>query len=181
MKLLDNLKNLAGGKITIHQEFINKFIKETLDNNEIIKEILLTAGEGSICASLGLLIGEGIPVNLKFEFSLGKYEFNKSNRFVELILLKPAAISIFGINIKAKLAAGIDEAEAIRAGAPGALIKMFNYLSIYEDKYVLDFNKMPGFNKALQNKLSFLLKNLEITELELKNEMLLLHPSIKFF
>ena len=181
MSILDNLKNLAGGNITVHQEFINKLIKENLENSEVIREICLTVGEGFICASFEILIGEGTPVNLKLELSLGKYEFNRSNRFVELILREPAAISIFGINVKAKLAAEIDEAEAIRTGAPEALINMFNYLKIDEDKLVLDFNKMPGFNQSLQNKFGFLLKNLEITKLELKKEMILLHPSIKLF
>ncbi|MFA4886127.1 MAG: hypothetical protein WC601_10205, partial [Desulfotomaculaceae bacterium] len=75
----------------------------------------------------------------------------------------------------------IDEAEASRLGAPEGLINMFGYLTINEDKFVLDFNKMPGFNQALQNKLGFLLNNLEITKLELQNEMIVIHPSIKFF
>jgi hypothetical protein len=181
VNILDNLKNLAGGKITIHQEFINKFIKETLADNEVIKEIFLTVGDGFLCATFEILAGEGVPVNLKLEFSLGKYEFNRSNRFVELILQGPAGISVFGINIKAKLAAEIDEPEAIRAGAPDALINIFNYLTINEDMFVLDFNKMPGFNQALQKKMGFLLKNLEVTKLELKNEMIVFHPSIKLF
>jgi len=181
MSILDNLKNLAGGNITVHQEFINKLIKETLAKNEVIKEILLTVGEGFLSVTAEILAGEGIPIKLKLEFSLGKYEFSRSNRFVELILLKPAVISVFGINIKAKLAAEIDESGAIHAGAPDALINMFNYLTINDDMFVLDFNEMPGFNQALHNRLGFLLKNLEITKLELKNEMLVLHPSIKLF
>ncbi|MEG3071190.1 MAG: hypothetical protein RQM92_10575 [Candidatus Syntrophopropionicum ammoniitolerans] len=58
---------------------------------------------------------------------------------------------------------------------------MFSYLAISENRIVLDFNKMPGFNQALQNKLGFVLNNLEITRLDLQNENLIIHPSIKFF
>ncbi len=181
MSLLENIKSLLGGNITVHQEFINKFIKETLAENKVVREIFLSVEEGCLNATVEILAGNSTPVNLKLELSLGQYEFNRTNRFVELIPLSPVAISVYGVNIKAKLAAEIDEAEARRLGAPEGLINMFGYLTINEDKLVLDFNKMPGFTQALQNKLGFLLNNLEITKLDLLHEMIVIHPSIKFF
>ncbi len=181
MSLLDNIKSLLGGNINVHQEFINKFIKETLGENKVVREIFLTVGEGCLDARVGLVVGEGTPIDMKLELSLGKYEFNRTIRRVELIPLKPVAISVFGINIDARLAAAMDAAEARRLGAPEGLISMFGYLTINEDKLVLDFNKIPGFSQALQNKLGFLLNNLEITKLELQPETIVIHPSIKFF
>jgi hypothetical protein len=181
MNLLDNLKNLLGGNITIHQEFLNKVIKESIADNKVIREIVLSVNQGFLNAAVEILAGESTPVNLNLELSLGKYEFNSTNRFVELILLNPVTIKVYGVNIKTKLAAEIDLASARSAGAPEGLIDMFSYLTINEDRFVLDFNKMPGFSQALQNKLGFLLNNLEITKLELQNENIVIHPSIKFF
>ncbi len=181
MSLLDNIKSLLGGNITVHQEFINKFLKETLEENKVVKEIVLSVEEGCLNATVEILAGESTPVNVKLELSLGQYEFNRINRFVELIPLSPVAVSVYGVKIKAKLAAELDGTEAVRLGAPEGLINMFGYLTINEDKLVLDFNKMPGFTQALQNKLGFLLNNLEITRLDLQHEMIVIHPSIKFF
>lgn len=181
MNILDNIKNLLGGDITIHQEFLNKVIKESIADNKVIREIVLSVNEGFLDAAVEILVGESTPVNLNLELSLGKYEFNRTNRFVELILLNPVTIKVYGVNIKTKLAAEIDMTSARSSGAPEGLIDMFSYLTINEDRFVLDFNKMPGFNQALQNKLGFLLNNLEITKIELQNENIVIHPSIKFY
>lgn len=181
MNIFDNIKNLLGGNITIHQEFINKVIKESVADNKVIREIVLSVKEGFLNAAVELMAGDSTPVNLKLELSLGKYEFNRTNRVIELVLISPVSVRVFGVNIKTKLAADIDRAAAVSSGAPEGLIDMFSYLTINEDRFILDFNKMPGFNQALQNKLGFLLNNLEITKLELQNDMIVIQPSIKFF
>ena len=181
MNILENIKSLFGGNITIHQEFIKKVIKEASADNKTIKGIVLSFNEGFLRADFDLLVGEETPINLQLELSLGKFEFNRTNRIVELLLISPVAIQVYGLNIKAKLTVDIDPAAAETAGAPEELIAMFSYLAISENRIILDFNKMPGFNQALQNKLGFVLNNLEITRLDLQNENLIIHPSIKFF
>lgn len=180
MNILDNIKSLLGGNITVHQDFINKVIKESIEDNKVVREIVLSVKEGLLYAGVELMAGE-TPVSLKLELSLGKYEFNRTNRVIELILASPVSIKFFGVNIKTKLDAELDRTAAISSGAPEGLIDMFDYLTINEDRFILDFNKMPGFNQALQNKLGFLLNNLEIIKLDLQNENIVVHPSIKFF
>ena len=181
MNLLDNLKNLMSGCITIHQDLINKLIKEKLAETSVIREIDISIAEDILKFEVKILAGESTPVNLNLDLSLGKYEFNRNKRFVELIMLSPIAVTVYGINIKTKISAELDQVSAKSAGAPEGLINMFDYLSIYEDRLVIDFNKLPGFSQALQNKLGFLLNNLEIAKLDLKNEMIVIHPSIKFY
>ncbi|MBP7332304.1 MAG: hypothetical protein BWY65_00345 [Firmicutes bacterium ADurb.Bin373] len=181
MNVFENIKNLFGGNITIHQEIINKVIKEALADNKTITDIALSFNEGFLAVAVDILADDSTPVSLKLELELGKFEFNRTNRVIELILISPVTIMVYGITIKAKLTADIDIAAAKIAGAPVDLIDMFSYLAINENSFILDFNQMPGFNQALQNKLGFLLNNLEITELELQNENLVIHPSIKFF
>lgn len=181
MNLLDNLKNLMGGSIIIHQELVKKLIKEKLAENSVIREIDISISDGFVRFAVEILAGENTPVNLNLDLSLGKYEFNRNKRYLELIMLSPIAVSVYGINIKTKISAEIDQASAKSAGAPESLINMFDYLSICEDRIVIDFNKMPGFRQALQNKLGFLLNNLEIAKLGLKNEVVVINPSIKFF
>lgn len=181
MNIFGDIKDLLGGKITLHQEFINKVIKEAIADNKTIKDIVLSFNEGFLAVTVDILADDSTPVNLQLELSLGQYEFNRANRAIELILISPVTIKVYGINIKAKLAAEIDMAAAKSTGAPAELIDMFGYLTINEDRFILDFNQMPGFNQALQNKLGFLLNNLEITKLELQKENIVLHPAIKFF
>lgn len=180
MNIFENIKSLLGGNITVHQDFINKVIKESIADNKVVREIALSVKEGLIDAGVELMAGE-TTVSLKLELSLGKYEFNRTNRIIELILVNPVSIKFYGVNIKTKLAAELDRTAAISSGAPEGLIDMFGYLTINEDRFILDFNKMPGFNQALQNKLGFLLNNLEIIKLDLQNENIVVHPSIKFF
>ncbi len=181
MNLLKNLKNLMSGSITIHQDLINKLIKEKLAENSVVREIDISIAEDILRFTVEIMAGESTPVYLNLDLSLGKYEFNRNNRFVELIMLSPIAVSVYGINLKTKISAEIDRASAKSAGAPEGLVNMFDYLSIYEDRILVDFNKMPGFSQALQNKLGFLLNNLEIAKLSLKNEMVVIHPSIKLY
>ena len=169
------------GSITIHQDLINKLIKEKLAENSVVREIDISIAEDILGFTVEIMTGESTPVYLNLDLSLGKYEFNRNNRFVELIMLSPIAVSVYGINLKTKISAEIDRASAKSAGAPEGLVNMFDYLSIYEDRILVDFNKMPGFSQALQNKLGFLLNNLEIAKLSLKNEMVVIHPSIKLY
>jgi hypothetical protein len=179
MDILNNLKSLLGGNITIHQEFINKLIKEAVAENKAVREIVLEVGEGFLNVRAEITVGVNIPVSMEFKLTLGNYEFNRTKRFVELLLLSPAAVSVYGIRILTRLAAEIDENAASLSGAPESLINVFGYLTIKEDRLILDFNKMPGFTQALQKKTGFLLKNLEITKLDLRNEMIVMHPSMK--
>ncbi|MDD4334426.1 MAG: hypothetical protein PHY77_02345 [Desulfotomaculaceae bacterium] len=181
MTVFDNIKSLFGGNITIHQEFLNKVIREAIADNKTIKDIAISFNEGFFAVAVDILADDSSPVNLQLELSLGKYEFNKTNRVIELLLISPVIIKFYGINIKAKLTADIDIAAAKAAGAPVDLIDMLSYLTINENSFILDFNQMPGFNQALQNKLGYLLNNLEITKLELQKENLVLHPAIKLF
>ncbi|MEG3071189.1 MAG: hypothetical protein RQM92_10570 [Candidatus Syntrophopropionicum ammoniitolerans] len=117
MNILENIKSLFGGNITIHQEFINKVIKEANADNKTIKGIVLSFNEGFLRADFELLVGEETPINLQLELSLGKFEFNRTNRVVELLLISPVAIQVYGMNIKAKLTVDIDPAAAETAGA----------------------------------------------------------------
>lgn len=174
-------KELLGGKINLHQEFINKMIKEAIADHQTIKDLVLSFNEGFLAVAVDVLTGDSTPVNLQLELSLGKFEFNRANRVIELILINPVSIKVYGINIKAKLTADIDIAASKTAGAPADLIDMLGYLTINEDRFILDFNQMPGFNQALQNKLGFLLNNLEINNLELQKENIVLYPAVKFF
>ena len=174
-------KELLGGKINLHQEFINKMIKEAIADHQTIKDLVLSFNEGFLAVAVDVLTGDNTPVNLQLELSLGKFEFSRANRVIELILINPVSIKVYGINIKAKLTADIDIAASKTAGAPADLIDMFGYLTINEDRFILDFNQMPGFNQALQNKLGFLLNNLEINNLELQKENIVLYPAVKFF
>lgn len=181
MSLLDSLKNLINGNITVHQEFINKLIKEALGENKVVKGINLSIGEGFLNATVEILAGESTPVHLEFMLSMSEFEFNKSHRFIEFILRSPITVTVYGVNIKTKLEAELDEDQAKRSGAPEGLVNLFNYLKVKEDKVILDFNKIPGFNQVLQNKLGFILNNLEINKLDLLHEMIVIHPTIKFF
>lgn len=173
------LQNLIHGNLAIHQELINKFLKETLAENQVAKEITVSIKKGVINATALLDAGE-TPIVIKMVMSPGRYEFNRSSRYIELILHGPVVISIHGIEIKARL--DVERSTVPPpAGTPDSLEKILDYLNIKEDKIILDLNKMPGFNQLLQNKLGFVFKNLEITSLELVEEMILIHPSLKFF
>lgn len=175
------LENLIHGNLAIHQELVNKFIREAIAGNKVLKELEISISKGFINATAGIRAGENATIYAKLMLSLGDFVFNRSNRFVELPVHGPVLLSIQGVNIKAKLGIDLDPDPAKHAGAPEGLLSLLQYLSIKEDKITLDFNKMPGFNQMLQNKLGFVLKNLEITKLELVEGMIIIHPTIKFF
>lgn len=175
------LEYLIHGNLVIRQELVNKFIKELIAENNVIKELEISIAGGFINMTAGIRAGENLTVYAKLTLSLGGFEFNRFKRFVELPVHGPVLLSIQGVNIKARLGVELDPDPAKRVGAPEGLINLLHYFNITEDKLTLDFNKIPGFNQILQRKLGFILKNLEITRLELAEGMLIIHPIIKFF
>lgn len=175
------LENLIQGKLTIHQEIINKFLAESLQEHQTIKSIVMTIGGGQIKLVSEIRTGENTTANVKLLLALGGYEFNRFNRFIELLVLSPAIISLQGIVIKARLNIEPDPASAARNSRQAELAGLFNYLKVQEERIIVDFNKIPGFNQLLQNKLGFMLKNLEIARLEIDEEMIVIYPAIKFY
>ena len=175
------LENLIQGNLAIHQELINKFLKETLEGNKTFEavEVFITGGYMNLRAEIRA--GEKAVISVGLMVSLGNFEFNRFKRFVELIVNGPVTLTIHGITITARLGVELDPDPLKRNGTPESLVSLLHFLRIKEDKIVVDFNKIPGFNQALQKKVGFLLKNLEITKLELVEEMLIIHPTIKFF
>lgn len=173
------LENLIHGKLTIHQEIINKFLDEIIENNKNIKTIHVNITGGFINLVVEVRAGEKYTVVVRIRLSLGGYEFNRYNRFLELFIHGPVIISIQGLIIKARLSLDTEPTGLI--GLPDGIIDLLQYLTIKEDRITLDFNKIPGFNQLLQNKLGFMLKNLEVTQLEISEEMIIIHPTIKLF
>lgn len=174
------LQNLIHGNLAIHQELINKFIKETFAGHKTIKNIEVSITGGFIYLAAELSAGN-IPVQVKLVLSLSGYEFDRFKKLLEFTAQGPVTISIDGINIKIKLEVARDDNPANLTGAPERLLNLLEYLDIKEDKITLDLNKTPGFNQLLQNKLGFIFRNLEITSLEVVEEMIIIHPSLKFF
>ncbi|HOV80987.1 MAG TPA: hypothetical protein PK728_12975 [Bacillota bacterium] len=174
------LQNLVHGNLAIHQELVNKFIKETVAGHKTVKNIEVSITGGLIYLDAGLSAGN-IPVRVKLVLSLSGYEFDRHKRVLEFTLQEPVTVSIDGIHIKARLEAAREENAESPAGAPEGLLNLLEYLDIKEDKITLDLNKMPGFNQLLQNRLGFIFRNLEITSLEVLEEMIIIHPSLKFF
>lgn len=175
------LENLIHGNLAIHQELINKFLGEIIEGSKAVKDIKISITGGFINLLAGFRAGDNSTIYVKLVLSIGNFEFNRFNRFMELPVQGPVILSIHGINIKARLGVDLDPDPAKHAGAPEGLLNLLEYLNIKEDKITLDFNKMPRFNQVLQNKLGFLLKNLEVTKLDLVEEMIIIHPTIKFF
>ncbi len=178
MSILDYLIH---GDLAIHQEFINKFIKESIAENKFVSELEVSISEGLINAVADIRAGDDTTVHIKLEMSLGDFVFNRLNRYLELNVPGPVLISVYGVTIRAKLEAEFDHELGQRYGAPEGLISLFQFLSIKEDKIILDFNKIPGFNQALHKKLGFILKNLEVNKLELLDKKIIIRPTIKFF
>ncbi|NPV72852.1 MAG: hypothetical protein HPY89_03455 [Pelotomaculum sp.] len=175
------LTNLIQGNLAIHQDLLNKFLAETIEDNKFIKSIAVSITGGLINLSGEIRTGENSSASIRLALSLGNFEFNRTSRFLELKMHGPVAISIHGIDIQARFSSP-DPETASRAGAPEGLVNILGFLNVKEDTVTLDFNKMPGFMKMLQNKLGLLvLRNLEITRLELLEEMIVIHPSLKLF
>lgn len=173
-------ESLIQGKLTIHQELINKFLGEALQGHKSIKSITVAISGGLINLAAEIRTGESSTAAVAMVLSLGGYEFNRFNRFLELLANSPVTISLQGIRIKARLSIE-PEPPAGQADHPQELAALFRYLNVKEDRVVIDFNKIPGFNRLLQNKLGFVLQNLEIARLELSEGMFVIYPAIKFF
>lgn len=178
MSILDYLIH---GNLTIRQEIIIKFLKKLFEENRYIQDIELSISPGLINIAVTLTSSETTTFKVSLVLSLSNFAFNRNSRFVELPLQGPVLISYQGINIEARLAVVTDPDPVARDKTPESLLQLMDYLIIEEDKITIDFNQIPGFNQLLQNKLGFLLNNLEISKLELGDRMLILQPAIKFF
>lgn len=178
MSILDYLIH---GNLSIRQEIINKFLKKLFDENRYIQDIELTISPGLINLVVTVNSSETTTFKVSLLMSLSNFAFNRNSRFMELPLQSPVLISYQGLNMKARLELVLDPDPAARDNTPESLLRLMEYLIIEEDKITIDFNKIPGFNQLLQKKLGFLLNNLEISKLELGEEMLILQPAIKFF
>jgi len=171
------IENIFHGNLVIHQDLINKFIGEALADNKAVEEVKVSVTAD--CINLTALINAGgkTIVGVKLTLSPGTFEFNRQNRFIELPVNGPVLISLHGIEIKARLR--VDPAPVKHAGTPEGLVNLLQYLDIKENLIKVDFNKIPGFNQALQSKLGFVLKYLEITRLELGEQTIIIHPAVK--
>jgi hypothetical protein len=174
------LKNLLQGNVAIHQEMINKFLKKLIEESNTLDKLSVTIAEGVLNLTAEILAGLGTPINVRVALSIGSFTFNRHERFVEFQVNGPVLISLQGIEIRARLGINLTPDPAERSGALSGLVHALQYLEIKEDKITVNFNRIPGFNNLLQKKLGFLLNYLEITKLELIEEMLIIHPSMKF-
>lgn len=178
MSILDYLIH---GNLAIRQEIINKFLGKLIEENKVVQDIELKISPGLINLAAALSTSESSTFKISLLMSISSFAFNKESRFIELPLKGPVLISTQGLNIKARLEVVMDPDPLVRAQTPENLRRLMEYLVIEEDKITVDFNQIPGFNQLLQKKIGFLLNNLEITRLELGDEVLIVHPAIKFF
>lgn len=175
------LQNLIQGNLTIHQELINKFLKNLIEESNALNGLRISITEGFLNLTAEILAGLGTSISVGLVLSIGSFMFNRHNRFVEFQVHGPVLITVQGIQIKAKLGVDLEPDPTTHTGAPAGLVNVLQYLDIKEEKITVDFNKMPGFNQLLQKKLGFLLNYLEINKLELVEETLIVHPSMKLF
>lgn len=175
------LEYLIHGNLTIRQEVINKFLKGLIEENRYIQDIELRISQGLITLVAIIGLSETSTFKAKMVMSLGNYIFNRNSRYLELPLQEPVLISYQGINIKARLELLMDPDPAAREETPQSLQRLMEYLTVEEDRIIIDFNQIPGFSQLLQKKLGFLLNSLEIARLELGEGMLIVQPAIKFF
>ncbi|HHU86352.1 MAG TPA: hypothetical protein GXZ25_06035 [Peptococcaceae bacterium] len=173
------LKNLLQGNLAIHQEMINKFLKKLIEESNTLNKLNISITEGLLNLTAEILAGLGTSINVKIALSINSLTFNRHNRLVEFQVNGPVLISLQGIEIRARLGINLDPDPAGQTGAPSGLVNALQYLEIKEDKITVNFNKIPGFNQLLQKKLGFLLNYLEINKIELIEEMLIVHPSMK--
>lgn len=178
MSILDYLIH---GNLAIRQEIINEFLKKLIENNRLFQGLELKISQGLINLVATLRASETTTFKVSQVMSLSNFAFNRNSRFVELPLQGPVLISIQGLNIKVRLSVIMDPDPVARAETPDSLLRLMEYLIIEEDKITIDFNQIPGFTQLLQKKLGFLLNNLEISKLELGEEMIIVQPAIKFF
>lgn len=178
MSILDYLIH---GNLAIRQEIINKFLRKLLEDNHYVQDIELKISPGLINLVVTLSSSESVSFKVSLVMSLGNFAFNRNSRFLELPLESPVLISYQGLIIKTRLEVIMDPDPVAREKTPESLLRLMEYLVIEEEKITIDFNQIPGFNQLLQKKLGFLLNNLEISKLELGEEMLIVQPAIKFF
>ncbi len=173
------LKNLLQGNVAIHQEMINKFLKKLIEESNTLNKLNISITEGLLNLTAEILAGLGTAINVKVALSISSFTFNRHNRLVEFQVNGPVLISLQGIEIRARLGINLVPDPAGHTGAPPGLVHALQYLEIKEDRITVDFNRIPGFNHLLQKKLGFLLNYLEINKIELIEEMLIVHPSMK--
>lgn len=174
------LKNLLQGNLAIHQEIINKFLKKLIEESNTLNKLNISITENILNLTAEILAGLGTSINVKVALSINSLTFNRHNRLVEFQVNGPVLISLQGIEIRARLGINLDpDPAAGHTGAPSGLVNALQYLEIKEDKITVNFNKIPGFNQLLQKKLGFLLNYLEINKIEMIEEMLIVHPSMK--
>lgn len=180
MVLLDYLFH---GTLTVHQDLINRSLKEALSENETVKEMSLSIAGGKIKFTALLAAGQEqkSPLRLTISAVPGNFEFNRHHRYLELLLAEPVLIEFGGAKIKARFAAEAQSTGRDINDGENFLASILHYLDIKEDRITVDFNRLPGFNEALQKKLGFLLKYLEIAGLELEDEKLIIRPAVKLF
>ncbi|MDD4238014.1 MAG: hypothetical protein PHT62_05610 [Desulfotomaculaceae bacterium] len=178
MSILDYLIH---GNLAIRQEIINKFLNKLMEENRWVQDIELKINPGLINLVAILSVSETLTFKVNLDMSLSNFAFNRNSRFVELPLQGPVLISYRGLNIKTRLEVVMDPDPVASAETPESLLRLMEYLIVEEDKITIDFNQIPGFNQLLQKKLGFLLNNLEISKLELGEEMIIVQPIIKFF
>lgn len=179
LKNMSFLENIFHGNLVIHQDLINKLIKELIAENETLKDIKVSINGELINLTASIHAGGNSTIQVKLALSPGIFEFNRVNRFIELPVNGPVIISFHGVEVKARLRMDLDPDPAKRAGTPEVLVNLLQYLDIKEDLIKVDFNKIPGFNRLLQSKLGFVLKYLEITKLELGEGTIIIHPAVR--
>ncbi len=177
------LDYLFHGNLTIHQDLINRSLKEALSESEIVKDMSLSIAGGKIKFTALFAAGKEHKsfIRLTVNAVPGNFEFNRHNRYLELLLAEPVLIEFGGAEIKARFTAKtLNSGRDINDGE-NTLAGVLRYLEIKEDRITINFNRLPGFKEALQKKLGFLLKYLEIAGLELEDEKLIIRPAVKLF
>lgn len=175
------LEYLFNGNLTISQEMINKYLAKLTEENKLIQNIRLTINQDLIKLAATVAVSETDTFEVNLTMLLGDFNFDRNSRFIVLLLQEPVLISYRGLRLKTRLAVSLEPDAAPHAVTPEHLLRLMEYLVIEEDKITININQVPGFNQLLQQKMGFLLKNLEIARLELAEEKIILHPVIKLF
>jgi len=180
MALLDYLFH---GTLTVHQDLINRSLKEALSEIETIKEMHLSIAGGKIKFTALFAAGKEPKSDIRLTINAlpGNFEFNRHHRYLELLLAEPVLIEFGGAKIRARFTAEAQTGGRDINDGENFLTGVLRYLDIKEDRITVDFNRLPGFNEALQKKLGFLLKYLEIAGIELEDEKIVIRPAVKLF
>ncbi|MGI6493070.1 MAG: hypothetical protein ACOX0T_11895 [Pelotomaculum sp.] len=175
------LEYLINGNLTISQEMINKFLIKLTEENKLIQNIRLTINQDLIQLAATVAVSETDTFDVNLTMSLGDFNFDRNSRFIVLLLQEPVLINYRGLKLKTRLAVSMEPDAASHIVTPEHLLRLMEYLVIEEDKLTINFNQVPGFKQLLQQKMGFLLNNLEIARLELAEEKLIVQPVIKLF